>query len=213
MAYTARAEADCKEFFDDPKTLQTKIRRLAALIKASKHFCAFTGAGISTAAGIADFRSGINTALDTGAGAWAKKAAVQTGKRAQIKKAKRRTRVIKAIPTQAHMALVSLMTSAPQFLKHVISQNTDGLHRRSGIPVDQLSELHGNRCVPSSVCSCAYRNIQHCRTQHARGVQPVQSRLHPRLSRYAQEQQVRQAHRYMICALCQYPVFFAIDRL
>jgi len=157
MASTARAEADCAEFFDDPKTLQTKIRRLAALIKASKHFCAFTGAGISTAAGIADFRSGIKTALDTGAGKWARQAAVKGGQASQIKKAKRKTKAIKAIPTRSHMALVSLMTSGPKYLKHLISQNTDGLHRRSGIPVHQLSELHGNSTLEvCNKCSRGY---------------------------------------------------------
>jgi NAD-dependent SIR2 family protein deacetylase len=29
-------------------------------------------------------------------------------------------------------------------LKYLISQNTDGLHRLSGIPAEKISELHGN---------------------------------------------------------------------
>jgi len=44
------------------------------MIFESKHFIAFTGAGISTACGIPDFRSGVNTVLKTGPGAWEKKA-------------------------------------------------------------------------------------------------------------------------------------------
>ena len=40
------------------------------------------------------------------------------------------------------MALVELMNRG--MLKHVISQNIDGLHRKSGIPKDKITEVHGN---------------------------------------------------------------------
>merc|ERR1712154_135482 len=79
MADTARKEADAKEYFDEPSELQTKIKQLAELVKKSKHMVAYTGAGISTSCGIADFRSGINTVLKTGAGKWAKEAAANDG--------------------------------------------------------------------------------------------------------------------------------------
>lgn len=71
MASTAhKNEEDKKEYFDSEKVLEEKITLLAELILTSKHFIAFTGAGISTACGIPDFRSGINTVLKTGPGAW-----------------------------------------------------------------------------------------------------------------------------------------------
>jgi NAD-dependent SIR2 family protein deacetylase len=48
----------------------------------------------------------------------------------------------KAIPSVCHMSLVKLIEEG--HLKHIISQNIDGLHRKSGVPADKISELHGN---------------------------------------------------------------------
>jgi hypothetical protein len=73
MADTAhKTDKEKEEFFDKPEILEEKAKKLSDLIKNSKHFIAFTGAGISTSAGVPDFRSGINTVLPTGPGAWEK---------------------------------------------------------------------------------------------------------------------------------------------
>ena len=131
MAYTARKESEIKEFFDKPSDLQVKIKKLAALIRKSNHFVVYTGAGISTSCGIADYRSGLNTVLKTGAGKWAKEAAAQEGKLTdELKKKhqelkKKATSTFKAIPSPSHMALIALAQAG--YLKHLVSQNTDGL--------------------------------------------------------------------------------------
>ena len=71
MADTAiKSEEEKKEYFDSPEVLDEKVTTLAEMILVSQHFVAFTGAGISTACGIPDYRSGFNTVLETGPGCW-----------------------------------------------------------------------------------------------------------------------------------------------
>ena len=52
------------------------------------------------------------------------------------------TTIQRAIPSSTHMAMVELMNRG--HLKGVISQNIDGLHRKSGIDPSKMSEVHGN---------------------------------------------------------------------
>jgi NAD-dependent SIR2 family protein deacetylase len=104
------------EYFDPPEVVDRLAKDLAKQIKDGKHFIAFTGAGVSTSAGIPDFRGP--------EGAWTLRA---QGRELNFKA----TTTLQAIPTPTHMALVELQNRG--FLKYLISQNCDGLHRRSGI--------------------------------------------------------------------------------
>lgn len=146
MADTARTKKECKEFFDEEAVLLKKAKKMAQLIRDSEHMIAFTGAGISTSAGIPDFRSGTNTVLKTGAGKWEieahNKNAAKTGG-AKLTSRASADAMKTAFPTYTHMALKALIEHG--YLKHLVSQNTDGLHIRSGVPKRNFSELHGNR--------------------------------------------------------------------
>ena len=71
MADTAhKTEEEKKEYFDEPAVLDEKISMLAEMVLSSQYMTMFTGAGISTACGIPDYRSGYNTVLETGPGCW-----------------------------------------------------------------------------------------------------------------------------------------------
>lgn len=117
------------------------------MVRESKNMAAFTGAGLSTAAGIPDYRSGANTVVETGPGCWEKAANIEKARKEgklyqKPTKTKFDVTIQKAFPTRAHMALKELMDQG--ILNSIISQNVDGLHRKSGIPANQIYELHGN---------------------------------------------------------------------
>ena len=136
--------AKTAEFHDSSATLTENAKRIASLIRSASFCVAFTGAGISTSAGIGDYRgkSGKWTEQD-------REAAAESNDDDEEGVPYERLR-----PTYTHEALVKLAEMG--LLKHVISQNGDGLHSLSGIPADKLSELHGN--VFLEVCEqCSHK--------------------------------------------------------
>ncbi len=116
------------------RRLEEQIETIARWIVEGEHVVGFTGAGISTDSGIPDFRGpeGVWTRRD--AGLPAPRWRVPPG---QVE------------PNASHLSLVELQRLGK--LQFLITQNTDNLHRRSGIHPELLAELHGNgqlmRCL------------------------------------------------------------------
>jgi len=115
------------EYSETDEELDQKVTALASLIQTSSKTVFFTGAGISTSGGIADYR-GPN-------GVWTRQA--------QKKSAPKSKAFSEATPTLTHMAIQTLLTEESP-VDFLISQNVDGLHRRSGVPREMIAELHGN---------------------------------------------------------------------
>ncbi|KAL1514961.1 hypothetical protein AB1Y20_004037 [Prymnesium parvum] len=133
-ARKAQQEANLTEVEESDEQLEVKVAELAALLRSAKHAVVYTGAGLSTAAEIPDYRGpqGIWTMHKKGAhNASSAARAVLMGKA-----------FVEALPTLSHMALAQLISR--NLVKQIISQNVDGLHLRSGIPHNKLCELHGN---------------------------------------------------------------------
>ena len=114
--------------------LDKQTETIARWIVGSGRIVAFTGAGISTDSGIPDFRGpeGVWTRRDAG-----------------LPPPRWRVAPGRVGPNASHLALVELQRLGK--LRFLVTQNTDGLHRRSGIRPELLAELHGNgrlmRCL------------------------------------------------------------------
>ena len=131
--YPNKGSLNLKEFEESDEEIERKTDLLVEMIKNSPHIVFHTGAGISTSTGIPDFRGP--------KGVWtleAKGVKVEEG----IDWASAR-------PSLTHMAIVALELLGK--VAYLVTQNVDGLHVRSGFPLDRLAELHGKQ--NNTVCT------------------------------------------------------------
>ncbi|CAB9509892.1 protein deacetylase sirtuin-6 [Seminavis robusta] len=117
--YKDKGVCGLPEIFDSNRALNNKMKKLVQLIREAKRVVVITGAGISTSAGIPDFRgpSELENFAD-------------------------------AQPTICHRAITKLVQE--QLIHYVITQNVDGLHRRSGLSRNHHACVHG--CVFTEKC-------------------------------------------------------------
>ncbi|MBV9541580.1 MAG: Sir2 family NAD-dependent protein deacetylase [Alphaproteobacteria bacterium] len=117
--------------------------KLADLLRRAKRAVIFTGAGISTESGIPDFRSP--------GGIWTKMMPINfdefvRSKEARTESWRRRFDMegtwTSVKPNVGHYAVAELVKRGK--VSHVITQNIDNLHQDSGVPAEQVIELHGN---------------------------------------------------------------------
>jgi NAD-dependent deacetylase len=133
-----------------PIATAVEIESLRRLLAASRRALMFTGAGISTESGIADFRSP--------GGIWTQMQPIYfqdfIASEAQRREAWRRRfdnrdGWVGAQPNRGHHAVAQLIATGKA--RAVITQNVDNLHQLSGVPEHQVIELHGNatyaRCL------------------------------------------------------------------
>ena len=111
---------------DQKGYFEKSLEDLAHRIKHAKHLVIFTGAGISTDSGLPDYRGSD--------GVWTRRKKGLSDKKIKP--------FSKFKPNAGHKALYELYHRG--YLKFLVTQNIDNLHRRSGIPEANLAEIHGN---------------------------------------------------------------------
>mmetsp|Transcript_28387 Transcript_28387/g.76898 ORF Transcript_28387/g.76898 Transcript_28387/m.76898 type:complete len:326 (-) Transcript_28387:51-1028(-) len=165
--YPNKGTVGLPEIHDTRRSLSVKIKHLVKAVKASEYTVVLTGAGISTASGIPDFR-GPN-------GIWTKEKQKmrpeKTTKKSASSNRKRKLSETKsaspsaekqnddmfalAKPSLTHRAITQLVLDGK--IKYCVTQNVDGLHRRSGLSRNHHSTVHG--CIFTEKCAdcgCEY---------------------------------------------------------
>jgi NAD-dependent deacetylase len=129
---------------------------LARLLSQSRRAVIFTGAGMSTESGIPDFRSP--------GGVWSRMKPIYFQDFVADEDMRREAwnRAFSGVagwvgaePNLGHYAVARLVARGK--VSSVITQNVDNLHQASGIPAEQVLELHGN----ASYAACLECGLRH----------------------------------------------------
>lgn len=150
-----------------------ELKTLSTLIAASDRILVFTGAGISTASGIPDYRGP--------QGVWKTRRPVyyhEFMESEEHRKAYWQQKMEDAAswgsagPNEVHAAIVALEQAGK--VEMVVTQNVDGLHAVAGTSADRLVEIHGtNRKVECQSCGERTEPEPHFQSFAATGECPV----------------------------------------
>lgn len=160
--YPNKGVCGLKESTDSKRALQNKIKSLIKLFETSNRIVFLTGAGISTSAGIPDFRgpkgiwtkenerskNGKKRKLESINSPYVDSSTADTSSSSSAPPPSTELLESSYQPTLTHRAIAKLIDL--NMAQYCITQNVDGLHRRSGIPRDNLSVLHG--CLFTEKC-------------------------------------------------------------
>lgn len=117
------------EYADVAEVLEAKLDILAQAWRAARHPIVYSGAGLSTAAGICDYAS---TQAETGIASMP--AAFRSPFCAQ--------------PTHSHHVLVEMHRQG--MIHRWVNQNHDGLPQKAGLPQEVMNEIHGAWHAPDN---------------------------------------------------------------
>lgn len=129
--YENKGVCGLPEKFDNDEMLDEKVEQLAEIMRTSRHVVFYCGAGVSTAAGIPDFRGP--------RGVWTLE------KRGEKLDPSTLSSFDKCVPTFAHRAIKALIRAG--YAHFIVSQNIDGLFTKLSLDRSLISELHGNYFV------------------------------------------------------------------
>lgn len=182
--YRNKGVCGLPEGYDSERCLKIKLKRLAEWVADSKHLVILTGAGISTSAGIPDFRGpkGVwtlenqknqkNVRKASKDGRRKEEAVNESGQKRKRPESSTSSSPLnppcsdfsQAKPTLTHRAITKLASIGK--LKFCVTQNVDGLHRRSGLSRSYHAVLHG--CAFTE--KCAECNTEHFRDEDIGGM-------------------------------------------
>ena len=148
--YPNKGECGLPETIESLRNLKIKYSKLLCMIREAKYIVILTGAGISTSAGIPDFRGpqGIWTKEEIAKKQHRKRKASVSIDPQSTSSVTAPASFETAMPTLTHRAIAKLTEA--NVIQYTVTQNVDGLHMRSGLPRDKHCFLHG--CLFTERC-------------------------------------------------------------
>lgn len=143
------------EYADTNEVLRAKVRALAGFVRRSKFCVIYSGAGLSTDAGIGDYASqaegsvsGVAVPSRPSMLAEIRSRNGETSGPSSSASSNALRSPLCAQPTLAHRVLVGMHKAG--YIRRWVNQNHDGLPQKAGLPQEAINEIHGAWHAPDN---------------------------------------------------------------